>query len=94
MLQFRAAAKSMRSALIDRIRKAAPIIFNLSPEVFKPNYKREKVPALTQLLKFNPQLKRLSKFPPVLYPPIVRQRGHDGFETKLFQSSEVFRVSR
>ena len=85
----------MWSALIDRLRKAAPTVFDLSPEVFKPNYKWEKVPKLTQLLKFDTQSKCLSKLPPILYPLSVQQKGRrEGYETKLFQSPEIFYVSR
>ena len=83
----------MRSALINRVRKAAPIVFNLSPEVFKPSYKQEKVPELAQLSKFDPSSKRLATLPPVLFPIKVRVKGHKGYETKLFQGPEVFRVS-
>jgi hypothetical protein len=85
----------MQSALIDRLCKAAPTVFDLSPKVFKPNYKREKVPKLMQLLKFDTQSKRLLKLPPILYPLSVRQKGwREGYETKLFQSPEIFYVSR
>jgi hypothetical protein len=85
----------MQSALIDRLHKAAPTVFDLSPEVFKLNYKWEKVPKLMQLLKFDTQSKRLSKLPPILYPLSVRQKGRcKGYETKLFQSPEIFYVSR
>ena len=90
----------MRSALMDRMRKAAAIIFKLNPEIFKPNYLRETVAELIRLLKFPKELSKHSskkprplKLPPILFPPSVRQRGIEGFETKLFQSPELFLVS-
>lgn len=92
--EFRAAAKAMRSALIDRVRKAAPTVFNLPAEIFKQSYKREKVTELTRLLKFNPHSKHLSNLPPVLYPLSVRRKGREGFETKLFQVLEIFRLMK
>ena len=84
----------MHSALIDRVQKAVPIVFNLSPEVFKPSYKREKVPELAQLSKFDPSSKRLATLPPVLFPIKVQEKGRKGYEPKLFQGPEAFRVSR
>jgi regulator of replication initiation timing len=96
VLQFRAAAKNMRSALIDRMRKAAPTIFQLNPDVFKPGYKRDTVPELVRLLKFsneNSKKDRLSKLPPILFPPIIRGKGRVGYETRLFQAPEIFLVS-
>jgi hypothetical protein len=95
-LQFRAAAKNMRSALIDRMRKAAPSVFQLPPDVFKPGYQRDTVPELVRLLKFsNDHSKKdhLSKLPPILFPPVVRRKGRVGYETKLFQAQEIFLVS-
>jgi len=92
--QFHGGAKSMHSALIDRSCKASPTIFNLPPEIFKPNYKWEKESELTQLLKWDSNLKCPLNLPPVLYPPSVWCKGHKGFETKLFQSPEIFQVSR
>lgn len=87
----------MRSALIDRMRKAAPTVFQLSPDTFKPGFQRDTVPELTRLLKFSnePSKKdRVSKLPPILFPAIVRRKGRVGYETKLFQSPEVFLVSK
>jgi len=84
----------MCSALIDRSCKALPTIFNLPPEIFKPNYKWEKVPELTRLLKWDPDSKHPLNLPPVLYPPSVQHKGHKGFEMKLFQLLEIFWVSR
>lgn len=86
----------MRSALIDRMRKAAPTIFQLNPDVFKPGYKRDTVPELVRLLKFsneNSKKDRLSKLPPILFPPIIRGKGRVGYETRLFQAPEIFLVS-
>jgi hypothetical protein len=85
----------MRSALIDRIRKAAPSVFQLSPDVFKPGYQRDTVPELMRLLSFSnkPSKKdRLSKLPPILFPPNIRGKGRVGYETKLFQAPEIFLV--
>jgi len=96
ILQFRAAAKNMRSALIDRMRKAAPLVFQLGPEIFKPGYQRDTVPELTRLLKFSNEHSkkdRLSKLPPILFPSVVRRKGRVGYETKLFQAPEIFMVS-
>jgi hypothetical protein len=84
----------MRSHLIDRVRKAAPIVFKLPVNIFKPGYKRETIPELTRLLQFDSTSKRLTKLPPVLYPPSVRLKGRQGYETKLFQSPECFLVSK
>ena len=84
----------MRSALIERIRKAAPVIFSLPSGIFKPTYKRQSVSELVELLKFDPNSGRNSSLPPILYPPAVRRKGRRGFETKLFQSPEVFQVSQ
>ena len=86
----------MRSSLIDRIRKAAPSVFQVNPDIFKPAYKRETVPELTRLLKFpNDRAKkdRPSKLPPILFPPNIREKGRVGYETKLFQAPEIFLVS-
>lgn len=87
----------MRSALIDRLRKAAPLILKLDPEFFKPTYQRENVPQLRRLLKFSDDHSkkgRPSKLPPILYPPYVRRKGRQGHDTKLFQSPELFLVSK
>jgi hypothetical protein len=95
-LQFRAAAKNMRSALIDRMRKAAPSVFELNPDYFKPGFQRDTVPELVRLLNFSNEHSkkgRHSKLPPILFPPVVRQKGRVGFETKLFQAPEIFLVS-
>lgn len=86
----------MRSALIDRMRKAAPSVFHLSPDIFKPSFQRDTVPELLCLLKFsNDRSKkdRPSKLPPILFPPVIREEGRVGYETKLFQSPEIFLVS-
>jgi hypothetical protein len=86
----------MRSALIDRMRKAAPSVFQLNPDIFKPNFKRDTVPELARLLKFSNEHSkkdRLSKLPPILFPSVVRRKGRVGYETKLFQAPEIFLVS-
>jgi hypothetical protein len=84
----------MHSALIDRVQKAMPIVFNLSPKVFKSSYKQEKVPELAQLSKFDPSSKCLAALPPVLFPIKVQEKGREGYETKLFQGPKLFWVSR
>jgi hypothetical protein len=78
------------------MRKAAPSIFHLNPDIFKPSYKRDTVPELVRLLKFsneNSKKDHLSKFPPILFPPVIRGKGRVGYETKLFQAPEIFLVS-
>ncbi|KAG5640295.1 hypothetical protein DXG03_009355 [Asterophora parasitica] len=87
--KFHGAAKTMRSALIDRLQKAAPNIFHLPSEVFRTNYDRKNVPELKRLHTWD-QDSALSSKPPVLFPPCVREKGCKGYETKMFQSPEMF----
>ena len=78
------------------MRKAAPSVFHLNQDIFKPSYQQDTVPELVCLLKFSnePSKKdRVSKLPPILFPAIVRRKGRAGYETKLFQSPEIFLVS-
>jgi hypothetical protein len=82
------------SVLINRVQKATLVIFNLPSEVFKPSYKREKVPALAQPSRFDPNSKCLTTLLPVLFPLKVQDKGHKGYETKLFQAPEIFQVCR
>jgi hypothetical protein len=84
----------MHSSLIDRVRKAAPLVFKLPPDIFKPSYKWETIPELVRLLKFDNNSKCLTNLPPILYPPSVRHKGHQSFEIKLFQTPEIFKANK
>ena len=76
--QFWLVSKSFQSTLIDRMWKAAPLIFKLSPDIFKPLFQCDTVPQLMMLLNFASNSKHSSskhhnsKFPPLIYPPAVQ----------------------
>ncbi|RDB22950.1 hypothetical protein Hypma_009803 [Hypsizygus marmoreus] len=91
--EFRLAARNMRSVMVDRACKAAPVIFNLPKSYFAVQYDQGSVPELRRLLNFKSLSSRVSKHAPLLYPPSVRKRGSAHVcDPYLFQSTEVFQV--
>jgi hypothetical protein len=86
--------KDIKSQLIDKSQKAAPAVFEyLDASFFKAAYKQENVAELRMLLGFEGKSMKVSKYSPILYLMCVHQAGsRQGFQTKLFQSEENFKV--